>query len=372
MIGWPQEEHTPLIAILTSHDKYKRFQGNRKNFRDIVKTGKELDIPVFVVTTRDLKLSGNKVLGYTFIQEKKLWEEQWFPLPNVIYNRIPQRKNEEKPAVRRKIEACLAHPDIHLFNPFFFNKWELFAWLKKSPSTKSFVPATKKLTGYKALAGMIRSYPNLYLKPVSGKAGKGIMRLKYVENEPNPLQLTIQSPHKITVIKSSSLSAIWRRISNEIGLTNYIVQEGIELVSHNGRQFDLRVLVQKNGKGQWLVTGIGARQAGHRRITTHVPQGGSVEDPEELLALVFGREITPGMMNRVKSGALLMARQIERGAGHMLGEMSLDLGVDMDGKIWFFEANAKPMKFDEPHIRKKSLERIFQYSQYLVKQSNNS
>lgn len=26
------------------------------------------------------------------------------------------------------------------------------------------------------------------------------------------------------------------------------------------------------------------------------------------------------------------------------------------------------MKFDEPHIRKKSLERIFQYSQYLSRQ----
>ncbi|RUT29517.1 YheC/YheD family protein [Paenibacillus zeisoli] len=371
MIGL-HEEPKPLIAILTSHDKYKRFQGNRKNFRDIAKMGKDLDIPVFVVTSRDLKLSGNKVLGYAFIQEKKLWEEQWFPLPNVIYNRIPQRKAEERPAVRRKIESCLAHPDIHLFNPFFFNKWELFAWLRKSHSTKSFVPATKRLTGYKALSAMIRNYPNLYLKPESGKAGKGIMRLKYVENESNPLQLTIQSPRKIMVVKSSSLSEIWKRIRNEIGMTNYIVQEGIELVSHNGRQFDLRVLVQKNGKGQWLVTGIGARQAGHRRITTHVPQGGSVEDPEELLALVFGRELTSGMMNRVKSNALLIARQIERGSGHMLGEMSMDLGVDMEGKIWFFEANAKPMKFDEPHIRKKSLERIFQYSQYLVKQSYNS
>jgi hypothetical protein len=52
----------------------------------------------------------------------------------------------------------------------------------------------------------------------------------------------------------------------------------------------------------------------------------------------------------------------------MLGEMSLDLGVDTAGQMWFFEANSRPMKFDEPDIRKKSLERIVQYSQFLIRQ----
>ncbi|MBP2002551.1 hypothetical protein J2Z69_003637 [Paenibacillus shirakamiensis] len=368
MSGWTPEEHKPVIAILTTHDKLKSFKGNRRNFRDIVKTGREMDIPVYILTARDLNLNSNRVLGYTFVPEKKLWQEQWFPLPDVIYNRIPLRQHEEKSAVQQKIKACLKHPKIHLYNPYFFNKWELFAWLKKSRSTKSFVPATRKLTGFSALRTMIQSYTSLYLKPESGKAGKGIMKLKYVQDQRNPFQLTIQSPTKITVIKAPNLSILWKRIKVEMKDTLYIVQEGIELVAHEGRPFDLRALVQKTGKGQWVVTGIGARLAGPRRITTHVPQGGSVEDPEKLLAPVFGAEETPSLMTRVKSGALLLAKQIESASGHDLGEMSMDLGVDLEGKIWFFEANAKPMKFDEPHIRRKSLERIFQYSQYLVKQ----
>ncbi|MNJ68961.1 Endospore coat-associated protein YheD [compost metagenome] len=76
-------------------------------------------------------------------------------------------------------------------------------------------------------------------------------------------------------------------------------------------------------------------------------------------------------MNSLKSNALLIARQIEKGTGYTLGEMSMDLGIDKEGNIWFFEANAKPMKFDEPHIRKKSLERIFQFSQYLSRQTKH-
>jgi hypothetical protein len=63
----------------------------------------------------------------------------------------------------------------------------------------------------------------------------------------------------------------------------------------------------------------------------------------------------------------MIARQIEKAAGQTLGEMSMDLGVDRDGALWFFEANSKPMKFDEPHIRKKSLEQIIHYCMYLSK-----
>lgn len=147
----------------------------------------------------------------------------------------------------------------------------------------------------------------------------------------------------------------------------YIVQQGIELVSTNRRPYDLRVLVQKNQKGQWDISGVGARVAGSSSITTHVPRGGSIEDPVKLLEASFGPEGSKRILVRAKNTALLIARQIERGSGYLLGEMSMDLGIDQQGGVWFFEANSKPMKFDEPHIRKRSLERIFQYSHFLVK-----
>ena len=88
----------------------------------------------------------------------------------------------------------------------------------------------------------------------------------------------------------------------------------------------------------------------------------------KMLLPAFGSDMTTLLLSRIKSSALLIAKQIEKESGFLLGEMSMDLGVDTDGRLWFFEANAKPMKFDEPHIRKKSLERIFQYSQYLYRQ----
>lgn len=366
-------DRKPIIAVLTVDDPAKQFRGNRANFRDLVKTGQELNYPVYIVTARDLKLGANKVQGYLFHPEEKTWRKHWFPLPDVIYNRIPLREDERKPEVRRKIAEVIQHDTIHLFNPFFFNKRRLFEWLKKSRSTKALVPDTKKMLGPRTLFPMLEKYGSLYLKPESGKAGKGIMLLQLNEHEAKPYWLTIQGQRKKNIVyKTASLPALWRRVKAEAGRTPYIMQESIELTSYRGRHFDMRVLVQKTGKGVWMVTGIGSRLAGPKRITTHVPQGGSIEDPEKMLAPVFGSDMTSFLLGRVKSSALLIAKQIEKESGFPLGEMSMDLGIDTDGRLWFFEANAKPMKFDEPHIRKKSLERIFQYCQFLTRHPKNN
>lgn len=147
------------------------------------------------------------------------------------------------------------------------------------------------------------------------------------------------------------------------------MQQAISLSLYKQRPFDLRVLAQKNSKGIWSIAGIGARLAGKQSITTHVPRGGSIDDPAKLLSAGFGVLGSKKILQRAKSASLLIAKQIEKASGSTLGEMSLDLGVDTTGQIWFFEANSKPMKFDEPPIRKKSLDNIINYCIHLSKQT---
>ncbi|MFP4974325.1 YheC/YheD family protein [Paenibacillus sp. CN-4] len=358
----------PVVAILTMDDRRKLFRGNRKNFRDIIRTGHHLGFHVYVVTVRNLKLSGPTVLGYVPVSGSRQWNAVEMPLPQVVYNRIPSRDDEKRPSVRRKIEALLEHPSIHLYNPFFFNKWTLFEWLKGSRATVRFVPKTRRLRSAATLQSMLETHDALYLKPEEGKAGKGIMRLKYRSGVPLPYRLQIQSGRKNITYKAATLPRLWARVERETCGERYIVQQAVTLAEHGGRPFDLRLLVQKNGRGGWSLTGIGARLAGARSITTHVPRGGTTEEPKEMLEGMFGPERAASILKGVPSAALLIARQIERAAGFKLGEMSMDLGVDEDGGLWFFEANSRPMKFDEPSIRKLSLERIFQYSQYLGQQ----
>ncbi|WP_342565337.1 YheC/YheD family protein [Paenibacillus sp. FSL R7-0345] len=358
----------PVIAILTTSDRLKQFRGNRHNFRDIIRTGKEMGYLVYVVTVRDLKFEEQTVNGFIPSPSGKLWYSVPMPLPQVIYNRIPNRNEEEKAPVARKVAECLEHESIQMYNPSFFNKWNLFEWLKESKATVKHVPKTRRLRSAATLVAMLKNHDSLYLKPENGKAGKGIMRIKYVPEASLPFRLQIQGGKKNITYKAASIDRLWARIRREKGISQYIAQQAIGLATHRGRPFDLRVLLQKNGRGAWAVTGIGARLAGVRSITTHVPRGGSIEEPASMLEGTFGTERAALILKNVPTTALLIARQIERASGAMLGEMSMDLGVDEEGGLWFFEANSRPMKFDEPAIRKLSLERIFQYSQHLARQ----
>lgn len=141
----------PVIAILTTSDRLQQFRGNRSNFRDIIRTGREMGYLVYVITVRDLKLNEQIVTGYVPSASGKLWYAIPVPLPQVIYNRIPNREEEEKTQVVHKIAECLEHPEISLYNPSFFNKWNLFEWLKESKATSRHVPKTRRLRSWRPL-----------------------------------------------------------------------------------------------------------------------------------------------------------------------------------------------------------------------------
>lgn len=362
---------SPVVAILTYRDDTRVFRGNRDNFLELLNTAAEEGVTAYIVTQDDLDLSAKKIKGYTYNAAKKKWVKGDHPFPHVVYNRIPYRKFEQLPEVQTLIQQCLSHPEIRFFNPSFFSKWSLFEWLRDSRLTRNNIPETVKLSNVTEFSRLVRTHRIVYLKPIKGKAGKGIMKIQRLEGNKAKngiYQLTYQDGNGTVSNEYDSLTRLYESVKQHMNEKEYIAQQGISLARTGGRPFDLRVLVQKNAKGEWRISGIGARVAGVSSITTHVPRGGSIDDPEKLLRTVFGPTSGKSILRDAKSTAILLATQIEKGSGYNLGEMSMDLGVDKTGKLWFFEANSKPMKFDEPHIRQMSLRRLVRYWKYLVNQ----
>lgn len=362
----------PTLAILTVADEVRMFRGNQNNFVDLILMGESVGVDVYVVTAQELTLTESVITGYRYDKKNQKWNRSPVPFPSVIYNRIPSREDELNEIVALKIKECIKHPYVQLFNPYFFNKWTLFRWLKQSKTTKKFIPTTQKYSPKLKLYRFIKTHPLVYLKPESGKAGKGIMRVQRITNKKYRYLLTIQESKRSHRFFYQKLASLKTKINQYTGMEPYIVQQGIHLATYMNRPYDLRVLVQKNMKGKWVLTGIGARVAGEKSITTHVPRGGKIDDPKKVLAYSFGQDMSVKVLNRIKKTSLIIARQIEKSSKHRLGEMSMDLGLDSSKKLWFFEANAKPMKFDEPHIREKSLKRILEYSIYLNEKSKKS
>lgn len=360
-------EFGPVVGILAS-EHGKTFRGNSKNFEDIVAVGKELGTLVYVFTPNGWDERSAKVGGFAYNPLTKKWVEGVFPLPHVVYNRIPFREDEEVPKVKQLLQRLRNHPQIKMFNPSFFNKEELFNWIRDDRSIQSFLPLTRRLRDRFDVEKMVREFSIVYLKPATGMAGSGIMRIDMTKER--QYKLTQQKDRGSESSTFATLPKLWRHIHSTVSATPYLIQQGIRLSTYKGRAFDIRTLLQKDRAGQWRITGIGARVAGKESITTHVPRGGAIGRPYDLLKARHGNKAMQILRN-VEQAALALAKAIEYRGSQSLGEMSMDLAIDEAGNPWFLEANSKPMKFDEPQIRKTSLERIIEYCSYLAGYSDN-
>lgn len=352
----------PFIAILSS-DSRVPFSGNHYNFRDIIQMGRKMGVTVYVTTPKLLAQAGSTVKGYLLDRRTKKikWIPTILPKPNVIYNRIPNRKTEKHPNVQAVIKR-IQQSSTPIFNPHFFDKWTLYKHLSTDDICKKYLPTTMKIDQESVLNTILASHPSVMLKPIEGKAGIGMMR---ITKTAHGYECIIQTVNEKKRWELSTSKEVWQLIYPYLQRRAYLAQQHISLAQYGNRPFDVRMLFQKNISGKWGVTGVGIRVAGEKAITTHVPMGGRIESCSTVLTSVFGEEEAKKLRDRLEKMGVMIAKTIEKKQGYQLGEMSMDIGLDKNGRPWFFEANAKPMKFDEPEIRELSLQRLIQYSLYL-------
>lgn len=354
----------PLIGILAAKGTNFPFLGNQRNFIDLILTGQKQGAIVYVFTPDQINWEQEQINGWIYQSSTKKWMMLRFPFPNVIYNRICNRQMEATSTIKDTLNKFKGYSHrITLFNPHFFNKQDIFEHLQNSDTLSQQLPDTEPLYSKKNLQAMLQKHSAVYLKPTKGKAGLGIIKISR-DPHTNRYLFTTQTNTRVQHKRTSSFNKLWELFKEKRIPSPYIIQQGIDLAKLAGRPFDFRVLVQKNLSGQWALTGIGTRVAGHQRITTHVPRGGRIESSTYVLEQLYPNQ-TEEMLKRIRQLALSLAKEIER-PYTLLGEMSMDIGMDQQGGLWFFEANAKPMKFDEPTIRSKSLKNIIDYSKYLT------
>ncbi|OEG00100.1 hypothetical protein BHF71_06340 [Vulcanibacillus modesticaldus] len=343
----------PLVGILTTKSS-RWFRGNQTNFKDLIKTGIKYGVLIYVFTAESVDRKNKTVKGFLYLPNQNTWIVRKMPLPDVIYNRIPSRTEENRPLVKETIEF-LINENIPFFNPHFFDKWTLYKWLKESPKFNKLLPETTTLT-MENLIFFLNRYPMLYLKPIDGKAGIGFFK---IDKKDNLYLLRYQSSKTTHYEEFNNVKSLIKTINHLTKSKKYIIQQGIKLNTYNGNPYDFRILVQKNGVGKWALSGIGVRVAGINSITTHVPRGGHIQSVHRVT------NYDKKLIDELSNIAIDISKFIEEKSENNLGELSMDIGVDQNRNIWFFEANAKPMKFDEPNIRKISLQRLIQYFRYL-------
>lgn len=288
------------------------------------------------------------------------WTRQVLPLPKVVYNRLPSREVEAHPLVRRTKEH-LTRWGITLFNPGFFDKWANHVILARHASMREHLPETEAFQGSAQVERLLRRFGSIYCKPRTGHAGSGIMRL---DASPGRYLLRILQKGSVQSEAHPSLRSLALAAARRMAGRSYLVQQTVTVARYRGHAFDFRLLLHKTPAGTWRITGVGIRVAGPGGIATHVPNGGSLAQPKEVLREAFGQSLhhPGGVYRHVRSLAAASAQFLDQHYKGRLAEMSMDITAGPEGQVWFLEANAKPMRFDEPKIQQRWRVRLLRYA----------
>lgn len=286
---------------------------------------------------------------------------KWTPVqerfPDVIYNAgSPAKLAASQDVIDRLIK------DIPFTTHSVGHKMSVYKRLKKSGTFSDYLIPSIVIPSSKELFTFMSQYPTIIFKPVDGHQGQGVTYIDKLANN-----YLVKYNGQQFFYNESQLKQF---ISNRLTEKQYLTQPYIRSRTKNGMPFDLRLHVQKNGQGQWIITMMYARISRNQSIVTNLSSGGY-----RVLIDKFLREnYSPNADSRkhqLETFALHLAKhlddlQMENHAEH-LDELGIDIGIDEKNKIWIYEVNWRP---GLPHALygKTNYERtMIQYAKYLAR-----
>lgn len=359
----------PLIGVLTdnySSGEISPFTSRTSLVKQVIKAGHNKAY-TFGFTPNDINWINKTINGY-FLNANGGWYRRVINFPDVIYNRLPNRRAEVGEEMTRLRER-LVQEGIPIFNWSFLNKADVYKLLDNDIEALAHIPESVSNPTPEKMKEMLNKYSFIYFKPGTGSLGYGIYRITYRPSK--GYFVRYRSSGSNTLLKFSSFEKLYRSLSikHGAGLENYVAQQGIRLIEIDKCPVDFRFHMHKDGNNQWQPVGIGAKKAGRGSVTTHMKNGGTLLTPEYALRETFGHQ-AKGILDHAKAVSIKLAEAIERNYAYRLGELGLDIGIDQKGRVWMFEANAKPGRsiFKHPELRlegKKSLNYLLEHCLYL-------
>lgn len=353
----------PFIGVMAdrSTDPNRPYRDQSLFISQLINEANEIGAVCFAFSAGDIDFKNRIIKGCTF--HKKGWLQKSYPFPDVIYVRYKGHSLKKNDIRNRLIKA-----GCKFINPALMGKWQSYKILSRQESFRRYLPDTR-LFDFQGLDKMMAKYSGVYLKPVAGSQGKDIIKVKKLKNS----QYTCQYRKNERIIRKTfgTASNLHLTIKKMIGRQAYIMQEQINLIKISGGPADIRVLVQKNEKGSWMVTGKAGRIGSNGSITSNISSGGKACKVNELLAGHF-----PDMQDQqridqeINSLSLEAAETIDKHF-ESLGELGIDIGLDQDGRLWFIEANLKPARkvfnlIGAVQTRLLSVQRPLQYARWLA------
>ncbi|MCM3783222.1 YheC/YheD family protein [Neobacillus mesonae] len=361
----------PLISVLISRDHPasldKPFGSITMFCSELVRACQKRGGYVYFITPDHItdEVTG-QIEGWIYDEG---WKKRVMPIADVVNNRLTSRKLENKPSVQYFVKEVKSRYGTLTYNEKFLDKNEVFDALKTEGSLRKYLPESHSLKSFSVFKNMCLTYPVVFLKPVRGSLGKGIVR---ISRQPDGTYMTLSTQlGGVQRQVYSSLTKLFAGISGKMKATKYQIQQGLQLIDIGKKPVDFRALVQKNREGKWKVTSIVARVAGGSHFVSNLARGGTLSTVKEAAGKsVLTAEAKKNAYSHLHKAALSIAEGIDTSIPAHFGELGIDLALDHSGRVWLIEVNSKPSKNDNTPLNdnkiRPSVIAMLDYSAYLA------
>lgn len=239
----------------------------------------------------------------------------------------------------------IRNPVVHVGS-----KWLKTKALLEDETVSGYVPKTKRMNE-RTLASMLKEYGMVYVKPVSGTYGMGVMRVEHdrISNRYNYQQGERKR-------EFHTFSGLYKSLLKHKMKRKYLVQQGIHLLKYRKRRFDIRVMVQKNPKGIWESTAVIGRLGHPQKIVTNYHDGGKPMPIPYLLSPHLSPQSLIQFEKILKEVGKQAAIALSRKYPGIL-MVGADIGVDKKFNPWIIELNTNPDPYIFRHLKQPSVYR---------------
>lgn len=358
---------TPTLGVMALYLQKQKLE-ELDFFSKLTAAGASRGIDVFVFTPEDLNEAKKQIRAWVFDRKLRRWQRQWRPLPDLVYDRCRFQRTYRFQLLRK---FRTDYPGLTYLNRPLVHKWGIHQTLQKNRSIRPFLPETVMYQEPADLTKFLKKHPLVYMKPVDGTGGRGILRIEDTGKGTYLIQGRDRSRKIIPpqVVRADQLGI---RLGNYHLKGQYLLQQGIPLKLGDGRVHDFRLLIQKTGSGSWSVTGCAGRIGPKRSITSNLHGGGMAIAADKLLRHRFGSEAKLADIRRTMDQlAYDVVEHVESSFGSLC-EMALDLAVGPGGRVYLLEINPKPSRevfrrIGELETYRTAIRRPVEYALYLYR-----
>ncbi|PYI57089.1 YheC/YheD family protein [Paenibacillus flagellatus] len=359
----------PTLGIMTLYLSEHSGVEERSYFRKVIAQAEKLGLRAVVFTPVDVDAKNKRIHAYVYDTETGRWSRSWTPFPHLIYDRCRYQDSERFRKFRR---FRATYTRLVYLNRPISNKWGMHQFLATSARIRPHLPHTRVYSEHADLTAFMRGRRLVYLKPINGTGGRGILR---IERQSGGHYLVQGRDRNRRIVAPKLVSA--KQLPLQLAAWNvkdrYLIQQGIPSKLPDGRVHDFRLLIQKNGSGEWEVTGCAGRVGPKMSITSNLHGGGQAVPMTELLRRRFAsEEKIEEIRKAVYSLGYAVATEVEGRFGRLC-ELGIDIAIDPDGHPWLLELNPKPARevfarIGEKETYEKAISRPLEYALWLYKQ----